>query len=120
MTQLAIDFDAAKTRGDLGAERAAGRAELRVPGWIDHAVDAVRDAVTHSAVHLRGEFTIERIREWLSAERVPLQDPPDGRAWGHVTRRAVALGIIEPTGGYAPAASSNGSPKRLYRRGRAA
>jgi hypothetical protein len=113
--QLAIDFDAAKTRGDLGAERAAGRAERVVPGWIDSAAEAVRDFVRHNLLGMTGEFTIEVARRW--AADMGLQDPPDGRAWGHVTRRAVQLGIIEPTGGYAPAASSNGSPKRLYRRG---
>lgn len=115
MRQAAIDFDAAKTRGDLGAERAAGRAERRVPGWIDSTVEALRALVKIRSAS--NAFTIEQARVALEKS---ITAPPDGRAWGHVTRRAVALGIIEPTGGYAPAASSNGSPKRLYRKGRAA
>lgn len=114
--QLALDFTAAKTRGDLGAERAARRAERAEPGWIDRAAEAVREVAQVSLAHfVAGEFTIEQARALNSAD---LPTPPDGRAWGHVTRRAVQLGYIQPTGGYAPAASSNGSPKRLYRRGK--
>lgn len=119
MTQMDLDFTAAKSRGDLGAERAAGKAERIAPGWIDRATEAVRRYATRHVYRSDepSEFTIERVREFMAGS---IEDPPDGRAWGHVTRRAVQLGIIEPTGGYAPAASSNGSPKRLYRRGRAA
>jgi hypothetical protein len=112
MTQLGLDFTAAKTRGDLGAERAAGKAERVAPGWIARTVEAVRYLAKIRPAD--APFTIEQVRVTLGST-VP--EPPDGRAWGHVTRRAVALAIIEPTGGYAPAASSNGSPKRLYRRG---
>jgi len=53
-------------------------------------------------------FTVEVVRtqgmiEW----------PPDDRAWGHATRLAVKRGWIKKVG-YAPAASSNGSPKCLW------
>lgn len=116
MTQLALDFTAAKTRGDLGAERAAHRAQRAAPGWIDRAAEAVRDFCRHNLAGMTGQFTIEVARERAMSFGLP--PPPDARAWGHVTRRAVQLGYIEPTGGYAPAASSNGSPKRLYRKGR--
>lgn len=112
MTQLALDFTAAKTRGDLGAERAAGKAERTAPGWIDRAAEVVRDFARGSGPF---SFTIEEARAGFRAPQ-----GVDLRAWGAVTRRAIALGYIEATDGYAPAASSNGSPKRLYRKGRAA
>lgn len=109
--QLPLNFDAARTRGDLGAERAANKAERSAPGWIDRAAESVRAFAREQGVL---SFTIEEARVEFAA-MIPA--PPDLRAWGHVTRRAVALGYIAPTGGYAPAASSNGSPKRLYSKG---
>lgn len=114
-TQLNLNFDAARARGDLGAERAASRAERAAPGWVDRAVEALRDYVRQNALGMSGQFTVEQARTW--AENMGLPKPTDGRAWGQVTRRAVSLGIIETTGGYAKAASSNGSVKALYRRG---
>lgn len=55
-------------------------------------------------------FTIEMAREWLT-DIVPA--PKDDRAWGAATHMAIRSGYIEPWG-YAPAVSSNGSPKRTY------
>lgn len=112
------EIDAARLRGDLGVESSASRAERTAPGWIENAVEAVRSVVSQRFVIelMDGCFTIEMIREW--AEIGGLPKPSDARAWGHVARRAVALGIIERIpNAYAPAASSNGSPKPLYRRG---
>lgn len=113
--QLELNLAAARARGDRGAERAASKADRAVHGWVDRAAEAVRDFVLHNLAGMTREFTIETVR--VRAKDFGLPDPPDARAWGHVTRRAVQLGYIEATGGYAPAASSNGSPKRLYRRG---
>lgn len=115
MNQLALNFEAARTRGDLGAERAAHRAERNSPGWIDVAAEKIRDYVRLDAAGMAMDFTIEKARQWAADKNLPA--PPDARAWGHVTRRAVKLGYIVETGEYAPAASSNGSPKRLYRKG---
>jgi hypothetical protein len=108
----AFDFTAARTRGDLGTERAAARAERTEPGWVDRAVEAVRDFAKGPGPFA---FTIEEARARFKAP-----EGTDLRAWGQVTRRAVALGIIEWSGDFAPAVSSNGSPKRLYRKGPAA
>lgn len=116
MTQLALNFEAARSRGDLGAERAANKAERAAPGWIDAAAERVRDFTRHNLLGMTGEFTVETAREWAASMGFKAPDGADARAWGHVTRLAVRLGYIEPTGGYAPAASSNGSPKRLYRK----
>lgn len=107
--QLAIDFAVAGLRADLGAERAASKADRLDPGWCDQAAEEIR-AFARQAV---ADFTVEQARATCTP-------PPEGaalRAWGHVTRRATSLGYIERTGAYAPAASSNGSPKPLYRRG---
>jgi hypothetical protein len=53
-----------------------------------------------------------------SLELAGLPKPTDGRAWGVVTRMAVAADYIERVKGVMfPAASSNGSEKPVYRRG---
>lgn len=106
----------AKASANVGIQRAAERAERTEPGWVDRAAEAVRDYALNSLAGINGEFTIDEARPWIAAN-TRLADPPDGRAWGAATRRALKLGYIVATDGYAPAASSNGSPKRLYRRG---
>ena len=105
----------AKASANVGIQRASDRAERTEPGWVDRAAEAVRDYVRLHVARSDepSEFTIERVREFMAS--VP--PAPDGRAWGAVTRRALKLGYIVATDGYAPAASSNGSPKRLYARG---
>ncbi len=59
-----------------------------------------------------GEDVKENIRE--VAEPV-IGVPHDSRAWGAVMRRAARARLIEKIG-YAPAASSHGSPKPLWKR----
>lgn len=59
--------------------------------------------------------TIEMLREVVAAEIDP---PHDLRAWGPITKKAMRKDVIQLVrGATAPAASSNGSPKPLYRRG---
>jgi hypothetical protein len=118
--QLHLDF--ARARGEVGIERAAARADRNAPGWIDRAAEFLRArARTFTGVSAAfpgmgtHEFTVESLRQ--DADEA-IGEPPDLRAWGHVTRRAVRLGYIERIPGkFAAAASSNGSPKPLYRRG---
>lgn len=111
-TQLAIDFD----RGARGMRRAAEHAERESDGWIERAVTVLRTAA--QVAKPEDEFTIEQLRADGWSRLLP--EPPDLRAWGSATQIAARRGFIEKTGGYAPATSSNGSPKPLYRKGRAA
>lgn len=112
-----IPLALALARADQGIERAASHAERVLPGWCDRAAEAVRQALLRT--RLDDTFTIEQLRGAIAtADLLPLPDPPDARAWGHVTRRAVKLGYVERLPGqYRAAVSSNGSPKPLYRRG---
>jgi hypothetical protein len=103
MMQMEIALD----RGHSAARAAADKAEKVDPGWTDIAARQVLSF----ALRTPYPFTIEQARR----ECMETPEGADARSWGHVTRLAVRMGWIEPTGGYAPAVSSNGSPKRLYR-----
>ena len=99
--------------GRASIKRAAQRANRENPGWSAQALAAVRHYVR--GLSRRAEFHIEDIRNALGAE-VP--EPSDLRAWGGVTQAAIRLDIIKRTGDYKRAASSHGSPKMLYVRGK--
>lgn len=64
--------------------------------------------------HPTGEHTIEAVRVWSYFKGLDI--PPEQRAWGLATRRAVANGIMKPTGGYRRAHSSHGAAKPTYTR----
>lgn len=113
MNQIPIDFDAAEVRASEGILAAAEHADRVIPGWVDEALWALRRFLDESP-DSRQPFTIERARGWISVNS-SLPAPPDGRAWGQVTKRAAKF-LIEPTGEFARAASSNNSPKMLYRK----
>lgn len=103
----------ARARADAGVERVADKAERERPGWCEDAAQALRKFASAQG----GVFTIEHARvALLMAEAI--DKPHDGRAWGKATRMAMAAGYIERVKGqFFPAASSNGSPKPVYRRG---
>lgn len=102
---------AANARADVGSQRAADKADREAPGWCGAACEALRGFARAQG----GVFTIELARLAL---RHQVPDPRDGRAWGVVTRMAQRNGFIERVPGqYFPAASSNGSPKPVYRKG---
>lgn len=108
--QTTMQFAAAKAARDKG--HAAGDAAARKAGseWVE-------DTLSTLALKVRfydhdTEFTMEEARNTLGSF-LPVHDR---RAWGPVTRQAVARGIIVRTGGYRAAVSSNGSPKPLYRK----
>lgn len=113
MESIALSIERVRAAG-LAAEKAERMGE----GWSERALEWLR-VYAATAQLPTGElesFTIEQARAWIG-EHAALPEGVDARAWGAVTRRAVRLGYIEATGGYAPAASSHGSPRRLYRRG---
>lgn len=103
------DMAAALAARDAGMQSSAEHAEDVQPGWQDQAVSFC--AMLASPL---GDFTMERMA--AAAYDLGLQRPDEGRAWGAVTVRLIREGIIEKTGQFAPAASSHGSPKPLYRR----
>jgi hypothetical protein len=97
-----LNMKLARSRADLGSLRAGTRAEVLSPGWTYLAALAIRN-------HAKGRkpFRIEQV-----ALNYP-DKPPDGRAWGHAARAAQRNGWIRRVG-YAPAATSHGSPKCLW------
>lgn len=102
---------AAKDKADTGIERAADATEVRNPGWCEDACQALRKFAKHQG----GVFIVEHARAVLQRELPP---PNDERTWGKVTRMARDRGYIEAVKGqFFPAASSNASPKQVYRRG---
>jgi hypothetical protein len=108
MVQTNLDFKAARERRDTGMQRAADHANRVEPEWSDKAyrlavkMFEIRDA----------SFLAEDVVRSLAGV---IPDPPDKRAWGHIFQRAARNGVIEKIG-YAPAATSNCSPKVLWRR----
>lgn len=103
-------FEVAEQRAKTGMERAIQHADREEPGWSSDAL-----VMFTREVRVRTEaFTVEQIR---MAIEPALPKPPDLRSWGSITQTAIKRGVIVKTGEYAPAASSNGSPKPLYRRG---
>lgn len=76
---------------DEGIRRAEGHAERVEPGWLEHAVEYVRDYA-----RLHPELTSEKARQY--AERCGLPEPPDKRSWGGVMLRALRAGVVEKIG----------------------
>lgn len=108
---MQLNLDLAMERGAMASQACADKADKAAPGWTNRAVELLG----RFARHQQGVFTIEMARSVIEPE---LDAPHDLRAWGSVTRRAVTAGLIKRvSGSTAPAVSSNGSPKPLYRRG---
>lgn len=107
-----MDMHDAKARADAGITSSAEHAEAVEPGWQDRAMDVLRGWVYGAP---NDPFTIEEFRGSVTSIGFP--QPPDLRAYGALTRRAIRERLIEPVG-YRPAVSSNLSPKRTYRMAR--
>jgi len=106
--QTSIDFDAATMRKEQGIKSSADHANADEEGWTHQALGML----TAFANFTHGEFLIEDARTW--AEQMGLPQPDECRAWGAVTRMAVARKRIEKVG-YGNARSSNNSPKTLWK-----
>lgn len=100
--QLSIDF--ARARRDDGIERAIEHAGKR---WARLARGFLLEYLSANRV----QFLAETVREFAEGRGMDL--PPDGRAWGSVIRSAAREKLIRKVG-YAPAKSSNMSPKVLW------
>lgn len=109
MNQLSLTF--ARARRDHGIQQAGDHAGER---WRKSARGYLLEYI---ARHPRSQFPdgvtflAEDIREY--AEAHGFDRPPDGRAWGVVFQSAAREGLIRKAG-YAPARSSNLSPKVLW------
>lgn len=97
-------------RRDEGIQRASEHADRVRREWTASTV-----VYATALVQRRGykPFLAEEIKEIAERDGVP--KPPDGRAWGQVMRNLRRAGIIRHLG-YAPAKSSNLSPKCLWGR----
>jgi hypothetical protein len=98
----------ARQAGDDGASRAARHADDESPNWTSVAVEHVR-----AYARRFDSFVAEDVRWYAEIHGFP--PAPTARAWGSVMKRARKEGIITADG-YAPAVSSNGGPKTLWRR----
>jgi hypothetical protein len=112
--QLSLDIGAARHRGEVGIARAVDRAERKHSGWVDLALEKFLAHV--KTLPHDHEFIAEDIRLVIAGS---LPQVPELRVWGAVTRRAIKRLYIIKTGRVAPACSSHGSDKPLYRRGSA-
>lgn len=107
MSQLPLDFQAAARRRDSGIARAVEHADADTPGWSDIAFDFLEACARVRVAPFLAEDIIEM------AKAAHMEPPPDGRAWGGVFQRACRRGVIAKAG-YAPAKTSNCSPKVLW------
>lgn len=111
MLQLNIldAIDRASSRRDLGIERVAAKAERRVSGWQEAAVDRLRLYLI--AVQGR-EFLAEDFVAFATSRGLPA--PHDARAYGSVMQAAARKRLVVKVG-YRLALSSNMSPKCLWK-----
>lgn len=97
-------FDVAERR-DAAIEAVAEHAEEHAPGWADRAYLALERFCRQR----KTPFVAEEARLWCYRS-AGLDAPHDDRAWGAVMRRA-ERDLVLAQNGYAPAKSSNLSPK---------
>jgi hypothetical protein len=94
---------------DEGIASSMAHANDDAPGWSQRAYDNI---ARNPGLKRHAGFTMEVARAYAWGHG--LDSPPDLRAWGGVTLRLIRDGVLVRIG-YAPAASSHGSPKALYR-----
>ena len=94
-----------ESRRDLGMARVQRAADDAVASWTERAAAYLRDyaRTTHGQ-----PFLVEDAAE---VSRLPA--PPNAKAWGPAAQLAARMGWIRRAG-YAPARSSNRSPKCLW------
>jgi hypothetical protein len=102
--QPQLDFEAARRRRDEGAARAARSAGEE---WAE----AAYDYFCAFAKCFGKPFLVEQC---VALANDKIGPPPDARAWGAIAKRAHKAKVVEKVG-YAAAATSNCSPKTLWR-----
>lgn len=105
MHRAATATDAARQRRDTAL---ASVAENAGDAWVEDAARYIRAHAERS----QSPFLVEDVIEHWNAANKPR--PHDPRAWGAAVQRAKRLGWIVRVG-YAPAKTSNMSPKPLWR-----
>lgn len=100
---------AAEARRDAGMALATDKADRDAEGW---SADARAALVRYAQENPHLQFLAEHVRQWAEGKGL-VSAPENGRAWGSVFRNAAADGLIVRVG-YAPADSSNRSPKCLW------
>ena len=103
----AVKTKAAALARDDGMRRSVEHADVVSHAWSTLAYLHFRRYAERNET-----FLTEDVRDAALAAGV--HEPPDPRAWGAVAMRAARAGLIERAG-YAPAKSSNLSPKVLWR-----
>lgn len=100
--------ETAAVRRDAGIAAAESHADADAPGWTEQAIAALK----FYAHNEQFEFLAEDFSSWAVTNHI-IAAPADGRAWGAVLRLAAKRGLVRRVG-YAPARSSNMSPKCLW------
>lgn len=96
----------ARERADTGMQLATDKADRDQAGWSDLAYLALEKfCLAHPWKH----FLTEDVREWVEKHGM-VPAPENAKAWGSVMARAKREKLISSKG-YAPARSSNLSPK---------
>lgn len=103
---MQVTQEQAVSRRESGIFRGEVGANAEIDGWSDLALERI---VEYAASH--ETFLMEEVRRSLPED---FPEPSDARAWGVVTRKAVKDKIISRTENYAPARSSNLSPKPVW------
>lgn len=101
----------ARQRGERLGNLAAEKVDALHADWCEQAVEKLRELAKRI---YPGKFTVETAR---LAINFPVPEGGDLRAWGEVTRRALALGYIKHVPRTQAAASSNGAQKCMYEKG---
>lgn len=102
-------FQQAKTRREQGIVSSILHADRENRDWADAAFAAL---IEYAVEQGEEPFTIEKFREHAVKE-MGLPPPPDGRAFGGITVRAIRRGILRRVD-FGIAHSSNNSPKARY------
>jgi hypothetical protein len=101
-----MDIAQAEAKRDTGMARAVDHADRVRADWSLCAAHALH---YYCQEHRGEKFLAEDVRAWAEAKML-VSDPPTKRAWGAVIKHGAKMGVIRRVG-YAPAKSSNMSPK---------